>query len=209
MPASVIVEYRINWGYMAQRTQSSRHGAIVAVFAATLAPLTVLPACQNAAAKREELPPANGTGTAFGGNAEAEPPMDVNIQRQFGIGDLKWSTCVEPADDGTLLAKSCESGAVLFGPYGRVPKNATVVVRIVVEGVSGTGTLAADVVSHAGSRMHGWVSQQAIREGVRETIEFGASIGASATDFETRLWQSDGKGVVFKILDANIETRGP
>jgi hypothetical protein len=169
--------------------------------------------CQNASAKRDELPPPAGeqaNGVSFGGSIEDEILADGDFKRTFGLSDLALSSCLEPGSDGTLVAKGCGAGAVLFGPYARAPRHSNVIVTLKIEGIKGTTMLAADVVSNGGARMHGWVSQVAIPAGAKEVIEFGASMAAPATDFETRLWsQSKDPSVVFRILSASIETRGP
>ncbi len=169
--------------------------------------------CQSASAKRDELPQPGGeqaNGVSFGGSIEDEILADGDFKRAFSLTDLAQSPCLEPGRDGSLLAKGCVSGAVLFGPYGRAPRHSNVVVTLKVEGVKGTTILAADVVSNGGARMHGWVSQLAIPAGEKESIELGASMAAPATDFETRLWnQSKDPSAAFRIVSASIETRGP
>jgi len=169
--------------------------------------------CQEAEAKREALPPPappSQVGTTFGGSAEDEVPRDSDFKRSFALADLAPAGCVSPSKDGSWLAKGCGQAAVLFGPYARAPKGSTVVVKLNVEGVSGSTVLVADIVSHAGSRIHAWASEQPLKAGDQGVIEFGVLLDASATDFETRLWsQSADKAVSFKIMNASVETRVP
>ena len=195
------------------RTQRVRPVHVSAAYALYGVLFLALPACQGETPKRSALPTESATAAEISApkpSASVREEVPANLKRKFGLSDLRFSPCVHAVDGGPLIAENCGSGAILFGPYARVPKDATVVVNFTVEGVAGSTELLGDVVSGGGSRLHVWVGRRTLQAGAKEVIEFGTLIGNSAKDFETRLWsQTQDKTTVFKILDARVEIRGP
>jgi hypothetical protein len=170
--------------------------------------------CQEEAPKRPTLPPASAVrpSPSIPASAAAQPAPAIpsNFKRKFGPADFKFSSCVAGAETETRVATNCGSGAVVFGPYASAPKDSTVAVAFVIEGIAGSTTLLADVVSRSGSRLHTWSGRYALQEGQTVTIDFGAQMSGDAMDFETRLWsQAASKDASFKIVDAKIEIRDP
>ena len=168
--------------------------------------------CQPEAKERPASPPppAERSAEPEASAAPVAPTVPPNFKRKFEAIDLKYASCVKPdAPEGTV-ATSCPSGNVVFGPYATAPQNSTVAARFVVEGLAGAATLSADLVSTGGSRLHAWAGRNALKKGEKVTLEFGAQMSATVTDFETRLWsEPTGDAPSFKIVEATVEIRGP
>jgi hypothetical protein len=103
-----------------------------------------------------------GRSVASAGDLGTEPPL----RRGYGPADVTLAACATRESEGVIHGRACPSGLAIFGPSVSAPANSDVEQVFEVEAVTKIA-VQSDIVSDAGQRFHGALTEQVLQPGTR------------------------------------------
>jgi hypothetical protein len=115
-----------------------------------------------------------------------DPAADAALRRTYGPSDLVLQKCLKLEKDGSIVGENCPPGSLVFGPYVRIPKGATV--RVAFEFQSEKKVkLVSDVVSSGGQVFHGALDELEVDPKTVRTVGYRIHVFQDVRGAEARI----------------------
>jgi hypothetical protein len=150
-----------------------------------------------------ETPTVRILATGTTGQPLPEFTADAAPLRAYGAADMAIQKCMKREEDGTIIGENCPPGSVVFGPYARIGKGATLRVTFEFQAERKL-KLISDVVSAGGQIFHGAIDEQELEPKTVRALAYRIHMFQDAIGTEARIWIMSDSPANFRITNLKL-----